>query len=128
MCTISEQSCAVVERRGNARATRRAPSGGVVMNIAHTPVYKSLTIDEARRWVGRSLVLCKPLLGFDAGTRCVVMCLVDFGDGLLLWVTTDDKYAVDIDQVSWQDLQEYFRLVPAAGVELTLYQTGVEVK
>jgi hypothetical protein len=128
MCTIAEQSCAVVEHKGDARSARRAPTGGVGMNIAHPPVYKTLGIEEARRWIGRSLVLCKPLLGFDAGTRCVVMCLVDFGDGLLLWVTTDDKYAVDIDQVSLQDLQEYFRLVPAAGVELRLHQSGVEAK
>ena len=98
------------------------------MNIAHTPADKSVSIEEARRWIGRRLVLRKPLLGFDAGTRCVVMCLVDFGDGLLLWVTTDDKHAADIDQISWQDLQEYFRWVPAAGVELTLHRSGAEAR
>jgi hypothetical protein len=98
------------------------------MNAAHACACQTASLEEARCWIGRNLILRKPLLGFDAGTRCVVMCLVDFGDGWLLWVTTDDKHAVDIDQVSWQELQEYFRLLPANGAQLSLHRMDLEAR
>ena len=83
------------------------------MSAAAAPALEPMSLEAARRWIGRRLVLVKPLLGFEAGTPCVVMCVVDFGDGLLLWVSTDDKRSLDVDQVSWKELEEYFEPLPA---------------
>ncbi|HEX9583408.1 MAG TPA: hypothetical protein VGB36_02765 [Gammaproteobacteria bacterium] len=71
------------------------------------------TIEEARSWIGRRLILRKPLLGFDPGTHCVVMCVIDFGDELLLWITTDDKRAEEVDQMNPGDIRTFFQVLPA---------------
>lgn len=63
---------------------------------------------EAKAWIGRQLVLRKPWLGYNAGTACKVMCVVDFGDGLLLWIITDDEYSKDVDQVEIKFMNQLF--------------------
>ena len=64
---------------------------------------------EARRWVGRRLRLRTAFNGHPAGSRCVVMCVADFGEGLLLWVTTDDARLDEVDQVSLAQLRQRFQ-------------------
>lgn len=73
---------------------------------------RQLSLDEARAWIGRRLVLRRPLLGFAPGTPCAVMCVVDFGDGLLLWVRTDDRRLEDVDQLALADLEAHFHVLP----------------
>ena len=58
--------------------------------------------------IGRRLLLRRALLGFKPGTPCRVQCVVDFGDGLHLWITTADEEQVDVDQIDAEDLQRYF--------------------
>lgn len=65
---------------------------------------------HARTWIGRRLVLRQPWLGFDAGTPCRVLCVVDFGDGILFWLTTDEAVPRDVDQVTRRELEECFRV------------------
>lgn len=74
----------------------------------------SLSLEEARAWIGRRLVLRKPRLHFEPGTRCVVMCVVDFGDGLLLSVTTDGARAEEVDQLTVNELTAFFEVAPRA--------------
>ena len=71
----------------------------------------TVSLDEAKTWIGRRLTLRKPLLGFQPGTRCIVMCVVDFGDGILLWIKTDDVSANDVEQMELPLVSEYFRPV-----------------
>ena len=68
----------------------------------------TVSIEAARTWIGCSLTLKKPLLGFEAGTRCVVMCVVDFGDGFLLWICTNERHSRDIDQLDISEITDYF--------------------
>lgn len=68
----------------------------------------SASLAEAKAWIGRQLVLRKPWLGFSAGTPCKVMCVVDFGDGLLLWIVTDHAHSQDIDQLEISCVSELF--------------------
>lgn len=65
---------------------------------------------HARVWIGRRLVLKERWLDVEAGTPCIVMCLVDFGDGLLFWIRTDDDAPRDVDQVTRRELETYFRI------------------
>lgn len=65
---------------------------------------------HARAWIGRRLVLKERWLDVEAGTPCVVMSLVDFGDGLLFWITTDDDAPRDVDQVTRRELETYFSI------------------
>jgi len=69
-------------------------------------------LSEARRWIGRRLLLRDAFNGHPAGTRCVVMCVADFGEGLLLWVTTDDARLEEVDQVSLAEVHQRFRPQP----------------
>lgn len=68
-------------------------------------------LDDARAMIGRRLVLRRPLLEFETGTPCRVQCVVDFGDGLLLWVTTADERQADVDQIDADDLKTFFEVV-----------------
>ncbi len=70
----------------------------------------TVTYEDARLWIGRRLVLRKPLLGFKPGMPCVVMCVVDFGDGPLLWIVTDDNQQVEVDQMEVSCISDYFQL------------------
>lgn len=79
-------------------------------NIPHKS--NQVFLPEAKSWIGRVLLLRKKWLGFKAGTRCRVMCVVDFGDGLLLWITTDDEHSQEIDQVEVSALDECFIPLP----------------
>lgn len=65
---------------------------------------------HARLWVGRRLVLRNRWLDFEAGTPCRVMCGVDFGDGLLYWITTDDAAHREVDQVTRRELEKHFHV------------------
>lgn len=65
---------------------------------------------HARAWIGRRLVLKERWLDVEAGTPCMVMCLVDYGDGLLFWIRTDDEAPRDVDQVTRRELETYFRI------------------
>ncbi len=69
----------------------------------------TVAYEEARLWIGRRLILRKPLLGFEPGKRCVVMCVVDFGDEPLLWIVTDDKHQIEVDQLELSCISDYFR-------------------
>lgn len=104
-CTIAEPGRPVSEPGGPALRQRAA---GVLEAIIPASGSNDVSLEDAKRWIGRRLVLRKPLLGFAAGTPCVVMCIVDFGDGPLLWITTDDERCADIDQIGLRDLQEHF--------------------
>lgn len=68
-------------------------------------------LDDAREWIGRRLTLRKNLLAFKPGRRCIVMCVVDFGDGPLLWIVTDDKHAIEVDQMELSCVANYFNLL-----------------
>ena len=83
-----------------------------IVSVSGASDARVLGLEEARAWIGRRLVLRRPLLGFAAGTRCAVMCVVDFGDGLLLWVRTDDRRLEDVDQLALEDLEEHFNVLP----------------
>lgn len=80
-------------------------------NVGSITRVDKVSLEEARSWIGRRLVLQKSLLGFEAGTLCIVMCTVDFGDGLLLWIVTDDKQYLDVDQFDLPAISEYFELL-----------------
>lgn len=67
-----------------------------------------MNLKEARSWIGKKLILAKPLAGFKPGLSCTVMCVVDFGDDLLLWITSDDKPYCDVDQLPLHDVLHYF--------------------
>jgi len=71
----------------------------------------AVSLHEAKKWIGRRLVLRKSLLGFQPGTLCIVMCVVDFGDGILLWIKTDDVSANDVEQMELKLVAEYFQPV-----------------
>jgi len=65
---------------------------------------------EMRSWVGQRMVLKRKHLKYAAGTKCQVMCVVDFGDELLLWIITDDEYSMDIDQLDLPTVNRLFSL------------------
>ncbi len=67
-----------------------------------------VSIEEAKQWIGRRLILQAPWLGFTPGTRCFISCVVDFGDGPLLWITTDDAHSLDVDQLDIETVHELF--------------------
>lgn len=69
-------------------------------------------VQDARGWIGRRLVLRQRLGGFEAGTPCVVMCAVDFGEGLLLWVKTRSGTLEDVGQFSPRDIKKRFHIHP----------------
>lgn len=71
---------------------------------------------HARTWIGRRLQLRKPWLSFDTGTSCRVMCIVDFGDGPLFWIKTDNSDALDVDQFSRRELESHFTVVTDSAV------------
>ena len=75
------------------------------------------SLEETKEWIGRRLILLKPWLGFRPGTLCKVMCLVDFGDGLLLWIITDDEQCRDIDQLEVSSISALFKTLNAADSE-----------
>lgn len=83
------------------------------MRARSQPVGSSLTLDQARAWIGRRLVLRRSLFGLAPGTPCRVACVVDFGDEFLLWVETDDDGAREVDQLSLRDLLDLFDPLPA---------------
>lgn len=85
----------IASRTTDVNATRRA---------------NTVTYEAARFWIGRRLVLRKPLLEFEPGVLCVVMCVVDFGDGPLLWIVTGDKQHIEVDQLELSCVSDYFRL------------------
>ncbi len=83
--------------------------------FTHNDSHKNtLTLDQARSWIGCRLVLRKPYLGFTPGLTCIVSCVVDFGEGCLLWVSSYDDPSVDVDQLNLNKILEYFQLSPAA--------------
>jgi len=69
---------------------------------------------HARRWTGRRVVLRERWRDIEAGTPCRVMCVVDFGDGPLFWIKTDDSAQRDVDQVTRRELEIHFH-VPGNG-------------
>ena len=83
----------------------------------------TVAYEEARLWIGRRLILRKPLLGFEPGKRCMVMCVVDFGDEPLLWIVTDDKQQIEVDQLELSCVSDYFRLQQTESI----IQAGSEV-
>ena len=72
----------------------------------------NVSLAEAKTWIGRVLLLKKKWLEFKPGTRCRVMCVVDFGDGLLLWLVTDDEHSREVDQVELSVLHDIFIPLP----------------
>lgn len=70
---------------------------------------KTVAYEDARHWIGHRLILRKPLLEFEPGTLCIVMCVVDFGDGPLLWIVTDDKQHIEVDQLELSCVSNYFQ-------------------
>ena len=72
------------------------------------------SLEQARSWIGRRLVLRAPLLGFEPGLACIVMCVVDFGEGCLLWISTDDNRVREVAQIEPHRVLEYFQLAPCA--------------
>lgn len=75
-------------------------------------VAKAVSLTEAKKWIGRRMILRQSWLGFAKGTLCRVMCVVDFGDGLLLWFVTDDDHARDIDQLDMAAISTIFSELP----------------
>lgn len=78
-------------------------------NTKNTRQLITNTYDEAQSWIGRRLILRRPLLEHMPGTPCIVMCVVDFGDGPLLWIVTDDKQAIEVDQFELSRVSYYFQ-------------------
>lgn len=66
------------------------------------------TLEDVRPWIGRRLALKKPLGEFGPGASCIIMCAVDFGEGLLLWVKTEDTALRDVGQFELTAISEYF--------------------
>ena len=71
------------------------------------------SLEHARSWIGRRVVLRAPLLGFEPGLACIVMCVVDFGEGFLLWISTDDNQTREVGQLEIQRVLQYFQLSPS---------------
>ena len=88
-------------------------------NVNGTYRANTVSFEEARKWIGRRLILKKPLLEFLPDTLCVVMCVVDFGDGPLLWIVTDDKLSIDVDQLELSTISDYFRLIQSETLDRT---------
>ena len=84
----------------------------------------AVELAQARRWIGRRLELRDAFNGHPAGTRCVVMCVADFGEGLLLWITTDDPRLDEVDQVSLAELHQRFRPQPPCRPRLVAREPG----
>jgi len=82
----------------------------------------TVAYQDARDWIDRRLILRKPLLDFEPGMECVVMCVVDFGEGPLLWIMTDDKYHTEVGQLELSCVSDYFQQQQTE----TLNQTGRE--
>jgi hypothetical protein len=80
------------------------------MNLEIPTLCHDIELRHARAWIGRRLVLKSRWLDFEAGTPCRVMSLVDFGDGLLFWIKTDDPAGLDVDQVTRRELEQHFRV------------------
>ncbi|MDZ7840590.1 MAG: hypothetical protein U5R46_07185 [Gammaproteobacteria bacterium] len=80
------------------------------MNLEIPTLCHDIELRHARAWIGRRLVLKSHWLDFEAGTPCRVMSLVDFGDGLLFWIKTDDPAGRDVDQVTRRELEQHFRV------------------
>lgn len=72
----------------------------------------NISLSDAKKWIGRRMVLNRAWLGFAPGTRCRVMCVVDFGDGLLLWFVTDDEHVHDVDQLEMSFVYKLFNELP----------------
>jgi len=72
----------------------------------------NISLADANKWIGQCLVLQRAWLGFAPGTRCRVMCVVDFGEGLLLWLVTDDEHVRDVDQLEMSIVAELFSELP----------------
>ncbi len=70
----------------------------------------TVSLEQARSWIGCRLILRKPLLDCKPGLACIVMCVVDFGEGCLLWISTDDNRATEVDQMEIGEVLEYFRI------------------
>ena len=75
---------------------------------------------DAKFLIGRRLVLRRALRDYPAGTPCVVMCVVDFGDGPLVWVATDDVRVEDVDQFSVEELTQVFQLTGGVNASGTI--------
>ena len=69
------------------------------------------TLRRAKALIGRRIILRRLLSDYVPGTPCLIMCVVDFGDGPLLWVTTDDARVDDVDQFTADELSDYFEFV-----------------
>lgn len=63
---------------------------------------------HARAWIGRRVILKDRWLDFEAGTPCRVMSVIDFGDGLMFWITTDDAAQLEVDQFTRRELEVHF--------------------
>lgn len=63
---------------------------------------------HARAWIGRRVILKDRWLDFEAGTPCRVMSVIDFGDGLMFWITTDDAPQLEVDQFTRRELEVHF--------------------
>lgn len=87
----------------------------------------NIVLTDAKNWIGRRMVLKSAWLGFAPGTRCRVMCVVDFGDGLLLWLVTDDEHVRDVDQLEISFIAKLFSVlpVPLSGNGLALNKTTI---
>ena len=72
----------------------------------------TVTLEEVRPWVGRRLILKRSLENFSAGTQCIVMCSVDFGEGPLLWVKAEDEALTDVGQFELAMVREIFDVAP----------------
>lgn len=80
------------------------------MNMEIPMLFHDIEWRRARVWIGRRLILKTQWLNFEAGTPCRVMSLVDFGDGLLFWIRTDDPAGLDVDQVTRRELERHFQV------------------
>ena len=84
------------------------------LQLASPRQENNVSLKDAKEWIGRRLILLKPWLGFRPGTLCRVMCVVDFGDGLLLWIITDDEQCREIDQLDISSIPALFKTFHAA--------------
>lgn len=97
--------------------------------MAHIP----LSLESARRWIGREVILKEDYREFKAGSHCVVSCAIDYGDqdGLLLWVDgklgEEDRFR-EVDQFDYPTFKRLFRSGAAADREASPQDAPVSLR
>lgn len=110
-CTIAGDRAIILGQPAAHTAVGLRTAGQNAMSLRLPNLVHDIEWRHARTWIGRRLQLRKPWLDFEAGTPCRVMCVVDFGDGPLFWIKTDNARQQDVDQITRSELETHFQVL-----------------